>query len=153
VRTVSVLLLAYGAAGFLGNIIGGWAAERSARGALIGTGLVMGLATVALPLFGQDPAAATALVMIWGLGFGAMPISLQNWMFRAAPDGMETGGALFVATAQVALASGAGVGGLAVDHLGVPSAMLVGGVFALATAAVGWHFGRERKHTALHAVH
>ena len=153
VRTVSVLLLAYGAAGFLGNIIGGWAAERSARGALIGTGLVMGLATVALPLFGQDPVAATALFMIWGLGFGAMPISLQNWMFRAAPDGMETGGALFVATAQVALASGAGVGGLAVDHLGVPSAMLVGGVFALATAAVGWHFGRERKHTALHAVH
>ncbi len=152
-RTVSALLLAYGAAGFVGNIVGGWAAERSARAALIGTGLVVGLATVALPLFGHGAFAATTLVMVWGLGFGAMPISLQNWMFRAAPDGMETGGALFVATAQVALASGAGVGGLAVDHLGVPSAMVVGGVFALATAAVGWYFGRDSSRAALHAVH
>jgi predicted MFS family arabinose efflux permease len=57
---------------------------------------------------------------------------------------METGGALFVANAQVALASGAGVGGLAVDHLGVPSAMVAGGAFALATAAVGAYLGRER---------
>lgn len=151
-RTVSVLLLAYGAAGFVGNLAGGWVAERSARAALVGTALVVGLATVAMPLFGHDAFAATTLVMVWGLGFGAMPISLQNWMFRAAPDGMETGGALFVATAQVALASGAGVGGLAVDHLGVPSAMVAGGVFALATAAVGWHFGRERGHAALRAV-
>jgi predicted MFS family arabinose efflux permease len=143
-RTVSALLLAYGAAGFVGNIVGGWVAERSARAALVGTGLVVGLATATMPLFGDSAAAATALVMIWGLGFGAMPISLQNWMFRAAPDGMETGGALFVATAQVALASGAGVGGLAVDHLGVPSAMVAGGAFALATAAVGAYLGRER---------
>jgi predicted MFS family arabinose efflux permease len=149
-RTVSMLLLAYGAAGFFGNIAGGWLAERSARGALVTTALVLGLSTAAMPLLGANAIAATVLVMIWGLAFGAMPISLQNWMFRAAPDGMETGGALFVATAQVALASGAGVGGLAVDHLGVSSAMLVGGVFALTTAAAAWHFGRER--ARLHAV-
>lgn len=150
-RTVSALLLAYGAAGFIGNIAGGWLAERSARAALVTTALVLGLATAMLPLFGSSAAAATAIIMVWGLGFGAMPISLQNWMFRAAPDGMETGGALFVATAQVALASGAGVGGIAVDHLGVPAAMVVGGTFALATAAVAWYFGRER--SRLHVVH
>ena len=151
-KTISALLLAYGAAGFVGNIIGGWAVAKSVRGSLIGTGLVLGLAGLALPFVGNNAAAVTALIVVWGLAFGAMPISVQSWMFSAMPGTMEAGGALFVFTAQVALASGALVGGLSVDHLGVPSAMTVGGLFALAMAVVIWAFGKD-KPARLHAVH
>ncbi|SFM78126.1 MFS transporter [Rugamonas rubra] len=151
-KTISALLLAYGAAGFVGNIIGGWAVAKSVRGSLIGTGLVLGLSGLALPFFGDNPAAVTALIVVWGLAFGAMPISVQSWMFSAMPGTMEAGGALFVFTAQVALASGALVGGLSVDHLGVSSAMTVGGLFALAMAVVIWAFGKD-KPARLHAVH
>lgn len=150
-KQVSALLLAYGVAGFIGNIAGGWAVEKDVRAALVGTSLVLGLSALAMPLFGADPAAATAVVVVWGLAFGAMPISIQSWMFRAAPDAMEGGGAMFVATAQIALAGGALVGGAAVDHLGVGSAMVTGGAFAVATAVLVWHFGRERA-ARLHAV-
>ncbi|WGG52161.1 MFS transporter [Rugamonas sp. DEMB1] len=151
-KTISALLLAYGAAGFVGNIIGGWAVAKSVRGSLIGTGLVLGLSGLALPFFGNNAAAVTALIVVWGLAFGAMPISVQSWMFSAMPGTMEAGGALFVFTAQVALASGALVGGLSVDHLGVSSAMTVGGLFALAMAVVIWAFGKD-KPARLHAVH
>ncbi|MES2074330.1 MAG: MFS transporter [Pseudomonadota bacterium] len=151
-KTISALLLAYGAAGFVGNIIGGWAVAKSVRGSLIGTGLVLGLSGLALPFVGNNPAAVTALIVVWGLAFGAMPISVQSWMFSAMPGTMEAGGALFVFTAQVALASGALVGGLSVDHLGVSSAMSVGGLFALAMAVVIWAFGKD-KPARLHAVH
>lgn len=141
---VSALLLTYGVSGFIGNLIGGWAVGKSVRAALIGTGLVLGLSVLALPLFGASQIAATVLVAIWGLAFGAMPISVQTWMFKAAPDLMEGGGALFVATAQIALAGGALVGGLAVDFLGVHSAMLAGGLFSLACAAAIWLYGHDR---------
>lgn len=141
---ISALLLAYGVTGFIGNIVGAWAVGKSERGTLIATALVLGLATLAMPLLGTGQLAATILVGIWGLAFGAMPISVQTWMYKAAPDLMEGSSALFVATAQVALASGALLGGIAVDHLGVSSSMLLGGAFALACAAVIWTFGRER---------
>ncbi|SEN25353.1 Predicted arabinose efflux permease, MFS family [Duganella sp. CF517] len=153
--TISALLLTYGAAGFVGNLIGGWTVARSVRMSMIVTGLVMGLSAAALPLIGTSLLGATALIVIWGLAFGMMPISVQTWMFRAAPDAMESGGAVFVATAQISLASGALVGGVAVDHLGVSSAMLVGGVFAVAMAAVIAKWGEDdgKPSGKLHAVH
>jgi predicted MFS family arabinose efflux permease len=132
--TVSALLLAYGVTGFIGNIIGGWGVEKSVRVSLVMTGLVLGLAVLAMPVIGGTPVAATILVGIWGLAFGAMPIAVQTWMFKAAPHLMEGSGAMFVATAQIALASGALLGGMAVDHLGINSAMVVGGLFALGCA-------------------
>ncbi len=154
-KTISVLLLIYGAAGFAGNLIGGWAVARSVKKSLIATGVIMGLSAAAMPLFGATAAGATVLIVIWGLAFGMMPISVQTWMFKAAPDAMESGGAVFVATAQISLASGALVGGVSVDYLGVSSAMVVGGVFALAMAAViaAWARDDGKPLAKLHAVH
>jgi predicted MFS family arabinose efflux permease len=139
---VTGLLLAYGVTGFAGNLIGGWAAARDVRLSLVVTALTLSTSTLLLPVLGDGPVGATILVAIWGFAFGALPISIQTWMFRAAPQALETGAALFVSTAQVALGGGALVGGLAVDHLGVPSAMVLGGGFTLATAALIWLRGR-----------
>jgi len=53
------------------------------------------------------------------------------------------------------LASGALVGGVSVDHLGVSSAMVVGGLFGLAMAAViaAWARDDGKPLGKLHAVH
>jgi predicted MFS family arabinose efflux permease len=142
--TVTVLLLAYGATGFIGNIVGAWGAARNVRAAVAVTAVVLGGSLLFLPLFGANQIASTILIGIWGLAFGAMPIATQIWMFKAAPEALEGSSALFVSTAQISLASGALVGGVAVDHLGIPSAMVVGGIFSLVTAAVMVAFGRER---------
>src|SRR5471032_2788579 len=150
-KTISVLLLIYGAAGFAGNLIGGWAVARSVKHALIATGVVMGLSAAAMPLFGATAAGATVLTVIWGLAFGSMPISVQTWMFQAAPDAMESGGAVFVSTAQISLAAGALVGGVSVDHLGISSALVVGGLFAIAMALLIWRHGHDQP-ARLHAV-
>ncbi|TFW28714.1 MFS transporter [Duganella callida] len=153
--TISTLLLAYGAAGFFGNMVGGALVARSVRTSLIVTGLVLGLAIGGLPLLGSGAWAATALVVVWGVGFGMMPISVQTWIFQAAPHAMESGGAVFVAIVQIALASGALVGGVAVDHTGVWGAMALGGVLALSMAALVALRAKEDGKPAvkLHAVH
>jgi predicted MFS family arabinose efflux permease len=153
--TISSLLLAYGAAGFFGNLIGGALVARSVRTSLIVTGVTLGVAIGALPLMGTNAWTATALVVLWGVGFGMMPISVQTWIFQAAPHAMESGGAVFVSIVQIALASGALVGGMAVDHTGVWGAMALGGTLALAMAALVAVRGQDdgQPLVKLHAVH
>lgn len=97
------------------------------------------LLLVALP---KSVPIAVALVMVWGLGFGLLPIVIQGWLFSAAPGHLESVSALFVATGQAALAGGALVGGLSVDNLGLNSAMWVGAAFSLATALLMTLSGR-----------
>ncbi|MFT7773394.1 MFS transporter [Roseateles sp.] len=130
------VLLGYGVAGFLGNIVGGWLASRSLRGALVATGMVLGLSVLLLVLLGSSAWWAVPLTIIWGLGFGMLPIAMQSWMFGAAPNKLEAVQAVFVSVAQAAIGSGALLGGQVVDHFGVSSALWLGASAALATALV-----------------
>jgi predicted MFS family arabinose efflux permease len=134
--TITLVLVAYGVTGIAGNFLGGMLVARNVRAGLLTTTLMLGLALIATAAFGHLPAATIVLVAFWGLAFGAVPISVQTWMFKAAPDALESGSALLVSTFQVSIASGALFGGLIVDGIGVSGAMLVGGALALLAAGV-----------------
>lgn len=64
----------------------------------------------------------------------SVPVELQSWLVRAAPDQAESAGGLMVATFQVAIAMGAVFGGLLVDHAGVGSAFAYCGAATLLAA-------------------
>lgn len=131
---LSAVLLAYGAAGIVGNIVCSRIVESSVRHALFATCLLLGGALVLL-IFSMASAAATVLAMVaWGLGFGMLPIAIQNWIFRAAPDRLETVVALFVSITQLAIGAGALVGGYAVDHHGLFGATWLGVIGAFTAA-------------------
>lgn len=141
---ITGLLLLFGLGGLIGNFLGGIAVERNVRPAKIGMAAALGSAILLLAAFGENQIAASVAIGLWGLAFGAMPICIQTWMFKAAPEAMETSGALLVTTFQVALASGALLGGVLVDHVGVTQAMLLGGLSALVAGALVWGFGHDR---------
>ncbi|SEJ81399.1 Predicted arabinose efflux permease, MFS family [Sphingobium sp. AP50] len=143
--TLSMLLLANGAAGFFGNITGGWLSSKDLKASVVLTGLVLGGSVLLLSMFGTHPSIAALLVVAWGFGFGMMPISLQSWMFSAAPGRLEGMQALFVSVAQAALGSGALIGGLIVDHVGITGALVFGSLAALCTAMLLGIFGRAAK--------
>lgn len=142
---IGALLLLMGVAGFFGNMLGGWTAGRDVRQAKVGTALVIATSVLLLALVGSNAYAASALIGIWGLGFGALPIVMQTWMMRAAPEAEEASAVLFVSTAQIAIASGSVIGGMIVDRLGVTSAMAMGGIIVAAAAFVAWMFGHENR--------
>lgn len=142
-KIISTLLLVYGAAGLVGNVIGGKILSRSVRAGLVTTGVLLGVSMLGLPLLGYGVPGASLAIVVWGVAFGMMPMSVQTWIFQAAPDAMESGGAVFVSTVQIALASGALIGGVAVDHLGVSSAMVVGGALALLMAATAARWAHD----------
>ncbi|MYM65393.1 MFS transporter [Pseudoduganella sp. FT55W] len=139
---ISAVLFGFGALGFIGNLVGGWAISRNVQWAFVAAVLMLALPMLMLLAFAGNVPLSILLVMVWGLGFGLLPIVIQGWLFSAAPAHLESVSALFVATGQAALAGGALVGGLSVDHFGLASAMGIGAAFALATAMLVGASGR-----------
>ncbi len=133
VAAISLVLLAFGCAGFIGNFVGAFLAERDPKLAIItGSGL-MTAAMAALVALGATPSLAAVALTVWGLAFAMLPVGFQAWMVADVPDRPELAGGLLTAAFQVAIASGAVAGGLLVDRFGVLSAS----VYCGAAAATG----------------
>lgn len=129
---IGPILFGYGAAGLAGNLLGGWAAGRSVRGALAATAALMGGAVLLLLVSGPG-LPALAPVLLWGLAFGMLPIAMQSWLFSAAPDRLEAVSALFTFSGQAAIGIGALLGGLVADRVGLTGAMGLGAAAGLLT--------------------
>ena len=144
IETISLVLLAYGIGGFFGNFAGAFLAERNLKMAVGLAPLLIALSAAALLVLGASPISAAVAVTAWGFAFGAVPVGLQTWLVRAAPDQAESAGGLMVATFQVAIALGAIVGGLLVDHAGVATAFAYSGVATLLAALVAFLMGPKQ---------
>ena len=133
---ISGALLGYGVAGLVGNQLAGEFAQRSVQTLLAAIGFVLGVTMLVAAALGHTPIPAIAMVLLWGFAFGGVPVTLQIYMFKAAPDSQESAGAVFVSTFQFALAVGAWIGGIAVDSAGLSAAILFGGAIVLGMGAV-----------------
>ncbi|MFI9407655.1 MFS transporter [Nocardia sp. NPDC052316] len=137
---VTLLLLSYGAAGILGNFLGGAAIERYPHATSGGAAALLASATLLLPLLGQRPAGALVLLIVWGIGYGAVPVSSQAWFAKAAPHTPEAASVLFTASFQATISLGALAGGVVVDRGSPTGVMLCGGLTAtLVIVAVTAH--------------
>lgn len=143
IETTSLVLLAFGIGGFFGNLAGGFMAERSLRSAVTLAPLLIAISALALLLAGSSAGIAGVAIAAWGFAFGAVPVGVQTWMVRAAPDQAESAGGLMVATFQVAIALGAVFGGVLVDTAGVNSAFIYSGAATLLAAIAVACFGRK----------
>lgn len=76
------------------------------------------------------------LITLWGIAFGIVPVSWSAWVTRAVPDEPESGGGLYVATANMPIAMGAAGGGVVLDAAGSQTVFLAAaGVLALGFAS------------------
>lgn len=127
---VAWALLGYGVASVIGNVAGGRMADANVRAALATTGTTLGIAALALVLWGSYTGAAFGFVALWGFAFGTAPIVLQTNLSRAALDALEASGSLMVVCFQVAIAVGAVVGGYIVDGVTVAGTLALTAVLA-----------------------
>jgi len=130
---LSSLLLAFGVAGIFGNFVGGAFAAKNLRATITSAVILLGASVMLLPVFAGNLTGICVLLLMWGLAFGSLPIVLNLWVFKAAPDAIEGGAALLVSTFQVFIALGSVLGGQVVDGFGTSAVMLCGG----ATSALG----------------
>jgi predicted MFS family arabinose efflux permease len=128
---ITMMLLAFGAIGFVSNFVASLAVKRSLSWSTAATvGLLM-VTLLLLPLLRHSALSVIALVCAWGMAFGAIPLCGSLWSQRAAPDLPEAGSALLISTVQIAIALGSSTGGLIVDHAGISPDFVFGGVLAL----------------------
>lgn len=143
IELISLTLLAYGIGGFFGNLAGGWVTAKSAQASVIVGAVIIAVTAFALTGFGAAPWLAGIGVALWGFAFGFIPVGVQTWIVRAAPDQPEGASGLIVAAFQIAIASGAILGGLIVDGLGPTGVIAYAGVATLLGAGLVFAFGRK----------
>ncbi|WP_345680951.1 MFS transporter [Yinghuangia aomiensis] len=132
---VGALLLVYGVAGIVGNFAAGYGATRSARGTLLVLAGLLSVTAVLVPALGDSTAAAAGLLVLWGIAYGGVSVSVQTWLLAAVPHAREAASALLVAVFNIAIAAGAFAGGRLADGRGAASVMYLGGALAAAAAA------------------
>ncbi len=118
VAAITVVLLGYGLGNVVGNFAGGVVAGRGVKLAIVSFALAVGVLALVMLQFGASPIVAGIAVTLWGFAFGFAPVGFQTWMVRVAADHAESASGLVTAAFLVAIASGAVLGGLLVNHVG-----------------------------------
>lgn len=145
VSAITWLLLGFGVIGFVSNFAASAAVVRNLKASVVAMVLVMLFALFSMSLAPHSQLAVTAVVLAWGVSFGAIPLCFSVWIQRATPDQPEAGSALFVSVIQVAIAVGSLAGGLVVDRLGIPADFMMGSVLALLGLGLLASFGPARQ--------
>ncbi|ALD93156.1 MFS transporter, DHA1 family, purine ribonucleoside efflux pump [Cupriavidus gilardii CR3] len=131
---IGVLLFGYGVAGMIANFAAGPLAGRHPGRALLAVALALSATLLLFATFGNTMTSGAALLLCWGLSYGAVSVSVQSWMLRAADgiDGIEAATALLVSVFNLGIALGSFFGGIAVDVAGLQTTLLIASALTLA---------------------
>jgi predicted MFS family arabinose efflux permease len=118
ISMLSLMLLVLGLAGLAGTFLIEAFLKNGLHRTLIVIPILMAVIALALVSFGSSVTTTTVLLGLWGLVATAAPVGWWTWLARTLPEDAEAGGGLMVAIIQLAIASGATVGGLVFDSNG-----------------------------------
>ncbi|APB73017.1 MFS transporter [Paenibacillus peoriae] len=150
--TVTFILLLYGIAIAIGNVIGGKAANRKPLSALFYMFLIQ--AVILFLLLFTAPFKTAGLITIFFMGllaFMNVP-GLQVYVVmlaeRFAPKAVDVASAVNIAAFNAGIAIGAYVGGIVTDSLGLIHTTWIGGIMVfVAVLLTGWSRMLEKRDT------
>ncbi|KOX14053.1 MFS transporter [Nocardiopsis sp. NRRL B-16309] len=128
---VGTLLLVFGAAGLCGNFAAGALIAKRLRLTAVGVIVILSGSMVLLAVSDGTPVSAGAILALWGLGYGAVPVTFMTWVIDAAGDATDAASSLYVSAFNLSIALGALLGGLAVDGIATGSVLWIGGGLVL----------------------
>ncbi|MFL6707491.1 MAG: MFS transporter [Massilia sp.] len=143
--TTSLMLLTIGVAGCIGTMFIGALLRDSMYRILVTIPLAMAAIAIALILFGGSTILTAGLLALWGLLGTSAPVGWWSWLARSLPDDAEAGGGLMVAVVQLAIASGAAVGGILFDRAGYQATFGASALVLLVAAALAMAAGRTAR--------
>lgn len=131
---LTLVLLSFGIASFVGTSLSAVFLKRSLKLALTLSPLILALSALTLVLWGTDKIVASTIAVVWGFAFALIPVGWSTWITRSLADQAEKAGSIQVAVIQLANTCGAAVGGYALDNLGLLSPLILSGSLMLLTA-------------------
>ncbi|MEY9094550.1 MFS transporter [Paenibacillus sp. RC84] len=142
-NTVTLLLLVYGVAIAVGNVIGGKAANRKPLPALLVMFLLQAVVLFALAFTAPYKTAGLITVILMGL-FAFMSVAgLQVFVLtlakRYVPAAVDVASAINIAAFNAGIAIGAYLGGIITERMGLIHTTWVGGIMVVAAVVLtGW---------------
>ncbi|MGE6230039.1 MFS transporter [Paenibacillus chitinolyticus] len=152
-NTVTLLLLVYGVAIAVGNVIGGKAANRKPLPALLVMFLLQAVVLFTLAFTAPYKAAGLITVILMGL-FAFMNVAgLQVFVLtlakRYVPAAVDVASAINIAAFNAGIAIGAYLGGIVTEHMGLIHTTWVGGIMVVAAVVLtGWSLLLEGRNAA-----
>jgi MFS transporter, DHA1 family, inner membrane transport protein len=135
---ISVFLLAYGVATAIGTFGGGRFADKNPARTLIVATIASTAAMLALYLAGPIAFLVALAMLVWGVfAFGMVP-SLQARVVTLAGPGGQLASSLPASAANLGIAFGSIVGGVAVGSFTVSAAVITGMIIAAIAIPVAW---------------
>ncbi|WP_052285483.1 MFS transporter [Kluyvera genomosp. 1] len=132
VETISLILLGFGVANFIGTSIAGYLLARNLRLTLALVPFAMGILALTMVAYGHLALVDGLLVTLWGFAFGLVPVGWSTWLATTVADEAESAGGLMVASIQLAISAGAAGGGLVFDMNGANGVFTASGVLLVA---------------------
>lgn len=126
--SLSIMLLAYGAANTVGTFAAGVLLNRNFK--LTMAGMHVALTSLAVLLFFCRSIVSFSLVLLllWGFLFGMLCVGWTAWIALTLSDKAEIAGGLSVAAIQFSIGSAAALGGHIYDASGMTGILLVAAV-------------------------
>ncbi len=134
IEGVSLILLGFGIANFIGTSVASYLLSRSLRLTPALVPLMMSVLALLMVTFGHLTVLAGLLVALWGFAFGTVPVAGPR-LATTVPDEAESAGGLLVASIQLAISARA-AGGRAVFDLHGASGVFTGSGLLLLSAMV-----------------
>jgi predicted MFS family arabinose efflux permease len=132
----TLVFIGYGAAGIIGPLVGPIFIRRSSTVTFIAAAAGFGIVLMLLPLTAGLPIVVAALITLWGILWGVIPLALQTRILDTTPDSPEAASSVLISGLQFAIAIGAALGGIAVDAFGLASVYLLSGALVIAASIV-----------------
>jgi predicted MFS family arabinose efflux permease len=145
VSGLSGMLLVVGVAGFIGTTLIGGVLEKNLYRALMVIPVIMAAIGLVLMVAGASVPATAVLLALWGLVATSAPVGWWTWLARTLPQDAEAGGGLIVAVVQLAIASGATLGGILFDASGYRASFGLSAAVLVAGAVLAWLAARQAR--------
>ncbi|KGD85900.1 MFS transporter [Rhizobium sp. YS-1r] len=135
---VSPILLVFGGGLVVGNLLGGWLADRHLLPTVIGSLLVLSAVLLAMTAAIHQPVLAVIAIGLFGAAAFATVAPLQMWVLQKAEGaGQGLASSFNIAAFNLGNAIGAWLGGAVIDHgPGLGAVTFVAGLVPLAALAV-----------------
>ncbi len=126
---VSSLLLVFGLASVLGNVLGGYGADQwGPVRTLVVSLATLGIALIVLPLAAISVFGATVALIVWGVAAWMFTAPQQHRLLTMAPQAPGVILSLNTSATYVGMGSGAAIGGLVLHSASVSALGWVGGL-------------------------
>lgn len=149
VSQLSLILLVLGVAGLAGTFLIERFLKKGLFLTLVIIPLLMAGIALALVRMGNSTVLTTLLLGLWGLVATAAPVGWWTWLSKTLPDHAEAGGGLMVAIIQLAIASGAILGGQVFDMSGYGATFELSAAVLVVAAALAWLAARASGYRGL----